>query len=86
MSGVDLSAVLFDLGPVPQEIEGAGQDWTPEPEPSDAELVAEGVKGLLRRPAELAGQAVGALSHPGRAGGRGAPRPPRAWARSCGRG
>ena len=28
--------------------------------------MAEGVKGLLRRPAELAGQAVGALSHPGR--------------------
>jgi len=67
VSGVDLSAVLFDLGPVPQEIEGAGDEWTPEAEPSDAELVAEGVKGLLRRPAELAGQAVGALSHPGRA-------------------
>ncbi len=67
VSGVDLSAVLFDVGPVPQEIEGAGADWTPESEPSEAELVAEGVKGLLRRPAELAGQAVGALSHPGRA-------------------
>ena len=66
VSGVDLSTVLFDLGPVPQEIEGAGDQWTPAPEPSDAELVAEGVKGLLRRPAELAGQAVGALSHPGR--------------------
>ena len=66
VSGVDLSTVLFDLGPVPQEIEGAGDQWTPAPEPSDAELVAEGVKGLLRRPAALAGQAVGALSHPGR--------------------
>ncbi len=66
VSGVDLSAVLFDLGPVPREIEGAGDEWTPEAEPSDAELVAEGVKGLLKRPAELAGQAVGALSHPGR--------------------
>ena len=67
VSGVDLSAVLFDLGPVPQQIEGAGEEWMPEPEPSDAELVAEGIKGLLRRPADLAGQAVGALSHPGRA-------------------
>ena len=67
VSGVDLSAVLFDVGPVPQEMDGADQEWTPEPEPSDAELVAEGVKGLLRRPAELAGQAVGALSHPGHA-------------------
>ncbi len=86
VSGVDLSAVLFDLGPVPQEIEGAGDEWTPEAEPSDAELVAEGVKGLLQRPAELAGQAVGALSHPGRAvdevarGGRGRGRD------RCGRG
>jgi diacylglycerol O-acyltransferase len=67
VSGVDLSAVLFDLGPVPQEIEGADGEWTPEPEPSEAELVAEGVKGLLRTPADLAGQAVGALSNPGRA-------------------
>ncbi|MDQ3586943.1 MAG: wax ester/triacylglycerol synthase family O-acyltransferase [Actinomycetota bacterium] len=66
ISGVDLSAVLFDLGPVPQAIEGADDRWTPAPEPSDAELVAEGVKGLLRRPLELAGQAAGALSHPGR--------------------
>ncbi len=66
VSGVDLSAVLFDLDPVPRQIEGARGRWTPAPEPSDAELVAEGVKGLLRGPAELAGQAVGALSHPGR--------------------
>jgi WS/DGAT/MGAT family acyltransferase len=64
VSGVDLSTVLFDVGPVPQEVDGA--EWTPEPEPSEAELVAEGVKGLLRRPTDLAGQAVGALSHPGR--------------------
>jgi diacylglycerol O-acyltransferase / wax synthase len=55
VSGVDLSAVLFDIGP--------------EPEPSEAELVAEGVKGLLRTPAELAGQAVSALSNPSRAVG-----------------
>jgi diacylglycerol O-acyltransferase / wax synthase len=69
VSGVDLSAVLFDLGPVPQDVEGGADEWIPEPEPSDAELVAEGVKGLLRRPTELAGQAVGALAHPGRAVG-----------------
>ena len=66
VSGVDISTVLFDLGPVPQEVPAADGDWTPAPEPSEAELVAEGVKGLLRRPAALAGQAVGALSSPGR--------------------
>jgi WS/DGAT/MGAT family acyltransferase len=67
VSGVDLSTVLFDLGPVPQEIPEGDDHWTPAPEPSEAELVAEGVKGLLRRPVGLAGQAVNALSHPGQA-------------------
>ena len=43
----------------------------PEPEPSDAELVAEGVKGLVARPFELAGRALGAAQRPGRAARRG---------------
>ena len=38
----------------------------PQPEPSDAELMAEGVKGLVRTPCRLAGRALGALQHPGR--------------------
>ena len=36
------------------------------PEPSDAELVAEGVKGLRAAPFDLAGRALGALQPPGR--------------------
>ena len=35
------------------------------PSPRDVDLVAEGVKGLVRTPFELAGRAVGALSSPG---------------------
>jgi WS/DGAT/MGAT family acyltransferase len=64
VSGVDIATVLFDLSPVPSEPE-PGDSWTPEPEPSDAELVAEGVIGLVKTPFSLAGHAVGALQRPG---------------------
>ena len=47
VSGVDIATVLFDLSPVPAELEPEEDRWTPAPEPSDAELVAEGVKGLV---------------------------------------
>src|SRR5919106_808155 len=46
VSGVDIATVLFDLEPVPAEME-EDDDWTPAPVPSDVELVAEGVKGLV---------------------------------------
>jgi diacylglycerol O-acyltransferase / wax synthase len=66
VSGVDIATVLFDLEPVPSEPE-ADDGWSPERPPSDAELVAEGVKGLVRTPFSLAGHAVGALQRPGAA-------------------
>ena len=65
VSGVDIATVLFDLEPVPQQVE-AGEGWTPSPVPSDVELVAEGVKGLVKTPLSLAGRAIGALQSPGR--------------------
>ena len=66
ISGVDISTVLFDLSPVPGDEPQQENGWTPESEPSQAQLVAEGVKGLLKTPADLAGRAAGALQHPGR--------------------
>ncbi len=66
ISGVDISTVLFDLEPVPKPPDGEPEPWTPAPEPSQVELVSEGVKGLLRTPVGLAGRAVGALGSPGR--------------------
>ena len=63
MSGVDIATVLFDLGPVPDEVE-PDDGWRPEPEPSDVDLIAEGVKGLVRTPFSLAGRALGALQRP----------------------
>ena len=64
VSGVDIATVLFDLSPVPAEPEPQ-EPWTPAPEPSDAELVVDGVKGLIRTPFSLAGRALGALQRPG---------------------
>ena len=66
VSGVDIATVLFDLEPVPQE-PPEDDGWTPAPVPSDAELVAEGVKSLVSTPVSLAGRALGALQDPGRA-------------------
>jgi WS/DGAT/MGAT family acyltransferase len=64
VSGVDIATVLFDLSPVPSERE-PGEPWAPAPEPSEAELLADGVTGLVRTPFSLAGQAMGALQRPG---------------------
>ncbi len=63
ISGVDISTVLFDHSPVPAETEERAK-WAPQPEPSDVDLVAEGVKGLVRTPVGLAGRAIGAVSRP----------------------
>jgi WS/DGAT/MGAT family acyltransferase len=65
VSGVDIATVLFDLAAVPEERPEPDEAWTPAPEPSQAELVAEGIKGLVRAPGKLAGEAVKAVSNPG---------------------
>jgi diacylglycerol O-acyltransferase len=65
ISGVDLASVLFDLDPVPSKVEP--EPWTPAPAPSDAQLIAEGVKDVAREPVHLAGRALGAVRDPGRA-------------------
>src|SRR4051794_14653057 len=64
VSGVDIATVLFDLQPVPPEVTEE-DDWTPSPHPSDADLVAEGVKALVRTPFSLAGRALGVTTNPG---------------------
>jgi diacylglycerol O-acyltransferase / wax synthase len=63
VSGVDISTVLFDLSAVPAKPEER-PSWMPQPEPSQVDLIAEGVKGLVRTPLDLAGRAAGAVSRP----------------------
>jgi diacylglycerol O-acyltransferase / wax synthase len=65
ISGVDLATVLFDLGPIPTELEPE-EPWAPHPEPSQAELVASGAKGVAKFPFDVAGRALGALRNPAR--------------------
>jgi diacylglycerol O-acyltransferase / wax synthase len=69
VSGVDISTVLFDLAPVPSETEQR-PTWTPQPEPSQVDLMAAGVKGAVRTPVDLAGRALGAIGNPRRTAGQ----------------
>jgi WS/DGAT/MGAT family acyltransferase len=64
IAGVDIATVLFDLAPVPPETPSAGSPWVPASEPSQAELVAEGVKEAVRAPIGMAGRALGAARRP----------------------
>jgi len=66
ISGVDLATVLFDIDPVPREVEHTGMPWTPRPEPTSAELLARGLTGLVRTGLRLADGAVNAVAHPER--------------------
>jgi diacylglycerol O-acyltransferase len=68
VAGVDISTVLFDLSPTSAPLD-SNDGWTPSPEPSQLDLVAEGVKGLARTPVDLAGKAIGALTSPQRTAG-----------------
>ncbi len=66
ISGVDIATVLFDLTPASQDTSPADGHWTPAPEPSEAELMAEGIKGLMRTPGRLAGEALKLARRPGK--------------------
>ncbi|MEA2171955.1 MAG: diacylglycerol O-acyltransferase / wax synthase, partial [Solirubrobacteraceae bacterium] len=55
VSGADLATVLFDLQPDGNPgIEPEAEPWHPRPEPSRAQLVAQGVEGAARRAASVA--------------------------------
>jgi diacylglycerol O-acyltransferase len=66
VSGVDLATVLFDLAAAPADLPAADTAWMPTPEPTQAELLAEGAKGLIRTPLRLASGVLGAAGDPGR--------------------
>lgn len=53
VSGVDITTVLFDVAPDPEQPPQAAPPWTPQPEPSDAEMLAEALIERLTRPAEI---------------------------------
>ncbi|HEY1592975.1 MAG TPA: wax ester/triacylglycerol synthase family O-acyltransferase [Solirubrobacteraceae bacterium] len=65
VSGVDLASVLFDFepdpGPPPDDLE----PWQPSPEPSAADMVLAGVRGMVKAGVGLAERAVSATTRPG---------------------
>src|SRR3954453_4738196 len=64
IAGVDLATVIFDMSPVPEPVPHEGEPWSPQPEPSAAQLAARGLVGLVRTPLQLAGRAAGAATRP----------------------
>ena len=64
VSGLDITAVLFDLERDPPPEEGGEDRWKAQPEPSGADLIAAGVRDLARAPVGLAERALGALRDP----------------------
>ena len=66
VAGVDIATVLFDLKPVPEQIE-PDEAWVPQASPSSAELGARGAAELAEVPIGLAGRALRAAADPLRA-------------------
>ncbi|HEX2086942.1 MAG TPA: wax ester/triacylglycerol synthase family O-acyltransferase [Solirubrobacteraceae bacterium] len=64
IAGVDLATVMFDLTPVPREVEHPDRAWQPHREPAAVDLVAAGARGAVRTGVELAERALGALLRP----------------------
>jgi diacylglycerol O-acyltransferase / wax synthase len=63
VAGVDIGTVLFDMQPVPEQIEPP-EEWVPRPTPSPAELAGLGAVELAEVPFTLTRRALRAASHP----------------------
>jgi len=63
VAGVDIGTVLFDLEPVPEPTP-VDDDWTPQPEPSSADLMARGARDLAAVPVNMLERAAEAVRHP----------------------
>ncbi len=64
VSGVDLATVLFDLNPEPEPLVADLEPWTPRIEPSAAELILAGLKGVVTMSAEMLARAISAATKP----------------------
>jgi WS/DGAT/MGAT family acyltransferase len=64
IAGVDIGTVLFDVTPVPREVDHPDRAWQPRPEPASAELLAAGVRGAVRSGLKLVERGLGSLARP----------------------
>jgi diacylglycerol O-acyltransferase len=65
VSGVDLATVLFDLSPEPTPADPGLEPWQPKREPSPAELVVAGVRGLVNTTLDIVTRTLAAATRPG---------------------
>jgi diacylglycerol O-acyltransferase / wax synthase len=67
IAGVDLATVLFDVTPEPWRPDPSElEPWSPQPEPSQADLLAGSLRGAVRSTAGLAARAISAIGTPAR--------------------
>ena len=67
VSGVDLATALLDFSPIPAAASADGlRPWTPQPEPSAAELLLSGARGAFNAATGIAVTAIEAATRPAR--------------------
>ena len=66
IAGVDVGTVMFDVTPVPREVEHPNRPWQPHREPASIDLLASGARGMVRAGLKVAERAVDSLVHPTR--------------------
>jgi diacylglycerol O-acyltransferase / wax synthase len=64
ISGVDLASVLFDAEREPAPPDTELEPWRPEHEPSSADMVLAGARGVVRTTTGLMARTVGAATRP----------------------
>jgi diacylglycerol O-acyltransferase len=64
VSGVDLASVLFDIERKPQPPAEELEPWRPRSEPSGAEMVVAGLRGMVTTSAGIVARALAAASRP----------------------
>ena len=64
ISGVDLATVLFDVSPVPREVEHPDRRWQPHREPASVDLLAGVARSMVRTGLKVAEQVVSSVTRP----------------------
>jgi diacylglycerol O-acyltransferase / wax synthase len=64
ISGIDLATVLFDVTPVPRDVEHPDRPWQPHREPASVDLVAGVARSMVRTGLKVAEQMVGSVTRP----------------------
>jgi diacylglycerol O-acyltransferase / wax synthase len=64
IAGVDLATVIFDLGPEPATPSEPLEPWRPRAEPSDAELLVAGARGMVRATTSMGIRTLAAATRP----------------------